>query len=307
MPVTFVGERAKLTHSKVSVFRFKSLVPYLLLLPAFTVLGIILIYPLVKNIYLSLWQWRLLNPSATTFVALRNYIEMFSDPLFWQVVRFTLVFTGLTIGGEFLLGIGSALLLNWLRKGKGIVTTLMILPYMVAPISVGLTWRLLWLENGIINYFLSFFSIQPIEWLVDITGALAAVSISQIWRFTPFVTMILLAGLTSMPTEIFDAAEVDGASKWQVFWRLTLPLLRASITVALLFQTIFTLRVFDIIYILTGGGPGTETLPLGILIYKTYFRYMDGGAAASLSVFLLILGALVSLGYIRFVYKETEA
>ncbi len=296
-----------MTHTKSSVFRIKLFIPYLLLLPAFAILGIILIFPLLKNVYLSLWQWRLMNPSDTDFVALRNYIEMFSDPLFWQVVRFTLVFTGLTISGEFLLGLGSALLLNWMRRGKGIITTLMILPYMVAPISVGLTWRLLWLENGIINYILSIFAIQPVEWLVDRTGVLAAVCISQIWRFTPFVTMILLAGLTSMPTEIFDAAEVDGATRWQVFRRLTLPLLRASITVALLFQTIFTLRVFDIIYILTGGGPGTETLPLGILIYKTYFRYMEGGSAASLSVFLLILGALVSWFYIRFVYKEQEA
>ena len=268
--------------------RIAALVPYLLLLPAFALLTFVLLYPTVYNIYLSFWDWRFTNPDATRFVGFANYRKLFtSTPLFWQVLRFTLLFTALTIALEFVLGLGSALLLNRLTVARRVISTLILLPYTVAPIAVGLTWRLLWANDyGLVNYAIDLAGGSPVNWLVDPQAVLFAVVLPEVWRSTPFVTMILLAGLATVPKELLEAAEMDGANAWRKFTGVTLPFLIPSLTVALLFQTIFKLRVFDLIVTLTGGGPGNDTVPIGILIYRTYFRYLNGGESATLSVVL---------------------
>ena len=181
------------------------------------------------------------------------------------------------------------------------------LPYMVAPIATGLIWRLLWSHDfGLINYMLSWGDLGPVVWLGDTEPAFWAVIVSDVWRTTPFVMLILLAGLTSIPTDLIEAARIDGASPLQLFTAVILPLLSSAITVALIFQTIFKLRVFDIVFSLTGGGPGRATTPLGLMIHQTYFRYFEAGEASAIAVVLLVLGTSVSLVYIRFVYREIE-
>lgn len=282
--------------------------PYALLFPVYALVGVVLIYPAVQNVWLSLWSWRITAPTQATFVGLENYGRLlFEDPEFVSVLGFTGAFTVSTIALEFLLGLGGALLLNSLPSVRPVATPLLLLPYMVPAVVVGLVWRLLWTkEYGLVNFLLGLVGIPPVLWLGAPFAAGVAVVVSEVWRSTPFVTLVLLAGLASLPEEPYEAAEVDGAGRWQSFWHITLPLLLPSLTVALLFQTIFKLRVFDLIFILTGGGPGIATLPLGILVYRQYFRYFEGGYAAALAVTILGIGALVSLAYLRLMSRQVE-
>jgi len=280
--------------------------PYVLIAPPLIILALILVYPALRNIYLSFHTWPFTSPQEASFTGLQNYVNLLTqDHLFWQVLRFTLTFVAFTISVELLVGMGAALLLNSVGPAARLITPLVILPYMTARLAAGLVWRLLWARDyGLLAYLLSFIGLADVNWLARSGPAFFAVALPEIWRSTPFVMLILLAGLASLPTEIFEAAKVDGGSTWQIFRHITLPLLIPSLQVALIFETIFKLRVFDLIYILTGGGPGTSTLPLGILVYRTYFRYLDGGYAATLSVVLLVLGAVLTALYLRLFYRE---
>jgi len=285
----------------------RAVLPYALLAPAFLLLGVVLLYPLIYNVYLSFFSWRYTNPGATRFVGFDNYLRLFESSTFWQVSEFTALLVVLTILLEFLLGLLGALLLASLFHSRKWLATTILLPYLIAPIAVGLNWRLLWnYDFGLVNYLITLFGASPVNWLGQSEYAQIAVIVTEVWRSTPFVTIILLAGLTSIPKESLEAARIDGANAWQELTLVILPLLRPSLTIALLFQTIFKLRVFDLIYIMTGGGPGVSTQPYGIYIYRTYFRYFDGGQAATIAVVLMLLGALISLFYIRLVYKEVE-
>ena len=283
--------------------RKNALAPYLLILPAFVILGGILIYPALYNIYLSFWKWRLTAPHLARLIGVDNYVRLFTfDPDFWQVTSFSLGFTVATIALEFLLGLAGALLLYGLIRGRRFMTSLLLTPYMVAPIAVGLGWRLLWSRDiGLVNFFIGIVGIEKVNWLAESGPAFWAIVLTEVWRSTPFVTMIVLAGLTALPTDVFEAAHVDGANRRQVFTRITFPLILPPLVVALLFQTIFKLRVFDIPFILTEGGPGTSTMPFGLFIHRAYFNYFDVGYAASSSVVLLVLGAVISLFYMRLI------
>ena len=285
----------------------RTLVPYLLLAPSFALLGVVLGYPLIYNIYLSFFSWRYTNPDATRFVGIENYIRLLGDGTFWAVSEFTVVFVVATILLEFLLGLAGALLLASLGTSRTVLATIILLPYLIAPIAVGLDWRLLWNQDfGLVNWLVTSLGIPPVNWLGQSDLSRLAVVITEVWRSTPFVTIILLAGLTAIPKETMEAARIDGANAWEELRHVILPLLRPSLTIALLFQTIVKLRVFDLIYIMTGGGPGNATTPYGIHIYRTYFRYFDGGQAATIAVVLMFVGTLISVAYIRLVYREVE-
>lgn len=286
----------------------RALLPYILLLPAYALIGAFLIYPILSNFYLSVFRWRLTSPGARVYIGLGNYQSLFAKPLFWESLRFTLLYTGLTVFISFLFGLACAMMLHRAHRLRRLLTPIFVMPFMVAPIAVGLTWRLLWnREFGPVNYLISLIGIGPINWLGDAHYAVIATMVSEVWRTAPFVMLLLLAGLVSIPDELFEAARVDGASGWRVFRSITLPLLAPAITVAVLFETIFKLRVFDMIYILTGGGPGTATTPLGLLTYQTYFRYLNGGESAAIAVILFAIGAVISAVYLRTIYRSWEA
>jgi len=286
----------------------RQLAPYVFIAPAFVLLGFVLIFPMLQNVYLSFQAWNFATPEKTKFVGLVNYQQLAIDPIFQEAFLFTVLFAATTIAAELVIGLGGALLLASLGRLRFLATSLVMLPYVIASIAVGLTWRLLWTSGfGLINYFLRALSVQPPAWLADQPTVFFAVVIPEIWQSTPFVTLILLAGLLSQPQDVHEAARVDGASAWQTFHAITLPLLRPALAVALLFETIFKLRVFDLIYILTNGGPGTQTQPLGLLVYRRYFLNTDGGSTAAISVVLLVLGLLTSIFYIRVVYRQEPA
>lgn len=292
-----------ISHSSENTMLHRKTVPYILIFPSLFLLAIFLIYPLINTIWISLWNFSYLSPESRTFVGLKNYKDLFtSDEGFISSISFTLRFTLTCLIIEFILGLGIALILKRITVLGNLIRTIAIFPYMVASIAVGQIWRLLFNQDyGAINYFLGFLSIPPVNWLASTSASFWAVVIAEAWRSTPFVMLILLAGLQSIPQDIMEASRVDGASRMQAFRKITIPLLIPSITVAMIFETIFKLRVFDIIITLTGGGPGKSTTPLGVLIQRNYFQSFEAGYSAAISVVLLVFGGLISALYIKLV------
>lgn len=268
--------------------------PALFISPAFLVLFVILIYPLGYSFWLSFHDWTLYNfRTAIPFVGLQNYIQLLTNGEFFHSVGVTLIFMTGAIALEFILGMGLALLLNHDLWGKGVIRSLILLPMMVTNVVIGLTWRLLFnYQFGIINYYLGVLGIAPVQWLSSPTMAMPSIIIVDVWNTTSFVTLMLLAGLQSLPEEPFEAARIDGASAWQSFRYLTLPLLRPIILVALLWRIIDTFRIFDVVYLLTAGGPARATETVSLFVYRNGFQLFNLGYASAAS-YLMILGMLV--------------
>ncbi len=283
----------------------KKISPYLLLTPALLFLVTFLVYPMINTIYLSFWDYSYFTPEAKHFIGLRNFIELFSDEGFKASISFSLMFTLMCLVLELLMGMGIALVLRRIIRFGTFIRTISIFPYMIAPIATGQIWRLMFnLDSGIVNYVLNVFSIDSVNWLGSNTGAFFAVVIAQVWKSTPFVMLVLLSGLQSIPEEVYEAAVVDGASPWRSFWNITLPLLLPSVTIAMVFETIFKLRVFDLVITLTGGGPGKVTTPLGVLLQRSYFQTYEAGYSGAISVVLLLFGMIFSFLYIILVIEK---
>lgn len=280
---------------------------YLLVLPALLFLVVFLVYPMVNTIWLSFWKYSYFEPEARTFIGLKNYFSLFKDVGFFSSLSFTICFTVVCISIEFVVGMTLALVLKKVTRFGTVIRTISIFPYMVAPIAAGQIWRLLFnLDAGMVNYILNVFSIHPVNWLGSNAGAFWAVVISQVWKSTPFVMLVLLSGLQSIPEEVYEAAVVDGANSLQSFKSITFPLLLPSVTIALVFETIFKLRVFDLVITLTGGGPGKATTPLGILLQRNYFQTYEAGYSGAISVVLLFLGASFSVLYFFLINKQAK-
>jgi multiple sugar transport system permease protein len=281
--------------------------PYLLVAPAVIILAAVFVYPAIENGWLSLWSWKLTSPDRRHFVGLDNYFALFNgDAVFQHALGFTLIYTVVTLVVSLVLGLVAALLLHPVNMSRRVLVALLLLPYVISPVAAGLGWGLIWgREFGLANYLLnSLFGIQPLSWLADPTLASIAVMTTEIWRSVPFVTLVLLAGLAAISDELYEAAQLDGATRWQELRYITLPLLLPSISVVVVFETIFKLRVFDLIVPLTGGGPGTSTHSLGLVLYRLYFRYFDGGSAAAVGMVLLFMGGAFALAYLRLVPGE---
>jgi ABC-type sugar transport system permease subunit len=305
---------AALTSQKIRwgrvATRRETLLPYLLVAPASLLLSAIFVYPTIENGWLSLWSWKLTAPDRRTFIGLQNYYDLFfSDPVFQRAIAFTFLYTVVTLIASLVIGLVSALLLHPVNMRRRILIALLLLPYVISPVAAGLGWGLIWIrEYGLANYLLgSIFGVAPLSWLADATLATIAVMITEIWRTTPFVTLILLAGLAGIPDELYESADLDGATPWQSFLHITLPLLVPSLSVVVVFETIFKLRVFDLLVTLTGGGPGVSTHSLGLVLYRFYFRYFDGGHAAATGMVLLLIGGAFALVYLRMVRQDVDA
>jgi multiple sugar transport system permease protein len=268
--------------------------PAFYIAPAFLVLGIILLYPLGYSLWLSFHQWLLRTfRQGVPWVGLANYAKLFSNPDFLNSLRVTFTFVIAAVGIEFVLGMGLALLLNHDLKGKGIIRSIILLPMMCTNVVIGLTWRLLLnYEFGLVNYYLSVLGLDRIEWLSKPAVAMPTIILVDVWNTTSFVALLLLAGLQALPEEPFEAARIDGASGWQTFIYLTLPLLRQTILVALLWRVIDTFRIFDVIYLLTAGGPARATETVSIYVYRYGFQSFNLGyaSAASYVMILIMLG-----------------
>jgi multiple sugar transport system permease protein len=280
--------------------------PYLLLAPTLLVLLSLSIYPLIYAVRVSLQAGR--GQSARW--SLENFARLFSDTFFLSALAHTLVYAAAALTLEFLLGLGLALLLNERIRGRSLFRVGLLVPMMLPPVVVGVVWRLMLNPNfGAINGTLRSFGINTdaLTWTASPRLAFLSVIAVDVWQWTPFVFLILLAGLQSIPEEPYEAALMDGSSAWQTFRHITLPLLKPAILIALLLRTMDLLRVFDQIFILTEGGPGFATETISLYIYRAAFRFGDFGYAAAMSFVLLLVTNSISLVYIRLLQRQETA
>ncbi|MGB5960867.1 MAG: sugar ABC transporter permease [Coleofasciculaceae cyanobacterium] len=275
---------------------------WLLLLPALLLLSLVFAYPILRAFWLSLFTQNLGTQLKLVFSGLNNYERMVGDGRFWQSLWNTSIFTSASVFLELILGMGVALVLNQSFPGRGIVRTISLLPWALPTALMGLAWA--WIFNdqyGIVNDILLRLGILQtgISWLGDPTLAMMAVILADVWKTTPFIALLLLAGLQSIPSDLYEAYAIDGASAWQSFWKITVPLLLPQIVIALLFRFAQAFGIFDLVQVMTGGGPAGATEMVSIYIYSTIMRYLDFGYGAALVVvtFLLLIAAVSIAAY----------
>ena len=296
-PVTF-GARARVGAR---------LFPYLFLAPCVLLLLALTVYPLLYLIRLSLAR---MTPAGEAFAGLANFSRLFGDAFFWRAAGQTLLYTFGSLTLEFLLGLALALLLDTEIRGRHFWRALFLLPMLLPPVVVGVVWRLIYNPDfGVLNGLLRLlgFDTSRLTWLADPSVALAALVVVDVWEWTPFVFLILLAGLQAIPEEPYEAARLDGSTPVQTFWHITLPLLAPAILVVLLLRTFDLLRIFDQVFILTQGGPGFATETLSLYIYKTAFRFFDFPYAAAQSFVLLAATLALSRFYIYWLERAGKS
>jgi multiple sugar transport system permease protein len=276
----------------------------MLLAPAFLLLALIVVYPIGKLIWNSFFDLRLSSGGAAggKFVGFENYALVLKDPQFWNAAKNTVLITLITVPGALVVGLGLALLANLPFKRKWPVRLALLLPWALPLAFAGLIFA--WFfhtEYGVVNDVvrrLSDGTAEPTMWLLEPGWAFAAICATIIWKASSFMGLILLAGLQMIPRSLYEAAEVDGASRWQQFRQITIPMLMPSIIVALIFRTITALQTFDIPYTMTRGGPGEATETLAMLIHKTTIEYLDVGYGSTLAVCMFVLSLVVTSFYI---------
>lgn len=283
---------------------------YALLLPTLALLGLVILYPLLDGARISLMRMKLTSVAEPRFVGLQNYTTLFQDEKFWFTLRTTAVWTVANVVAQIILGLALAVLLNEKIRGRGLYRSIALIPYIVPSVAAALIWR--WMydgSSGIINAILFrlglIASYRP--WLGEVSTALPAVIIESIWKGTPFVMILLLAGLQTISPEYYEAGAIDGASAWQRFRDITLPLLRPSLAVATVLTTVYTVNNFNAIWLMTQGGPLGTTEILFTWAYKMAFQRFDFGMAAAISVVLFGILAIFAAIYIFLVEREEAA
>ena len=271
-----------------------------LTLPGLATLLIIIVFPIIFTIITSFYDYTLLNPQHDSFVGLDNYQEVIEEDYIGDSVLITSQFVLSTVLIEFFIGFIIALSLNKVKRFKTVYYVILLAPLMINPVVVGLIWRMiLHTELGIFNYLLKLLNINRVNWLGDNDTAFWTIVFVDIWHQVSFMTILLLAGLSALPREPYEAARMDGASSLRCLISITLPLMRPVITVAILLRLIFSIKTFDIIYIMTKGGPGISTDLVSYFIYRSAFFGLDIGRASALSVGLLIIVLFLTF----FLYK----
>ena len=271
--------------------RNEKLIKLLFLGPSLAILLFLIAYPFVMLIYYSFFNFSFLRPINTKFVGLTNYLLILTDTYTWERFIFTFKYVGLSVTIQFILGILIAWLLQRNFRGKDAVFTIVLMPMMLCPIVVGLLWRYMFnTEWGIINYFLhNLLGFARIEWLGREQNSLWATIIANTWMWTPFMVLLASAAFSSVPKYLYEAASVDRASGWFKFTNITLPLSAPILVLALLFRLMDEMKQFDLIYTLTGGGPGNATQTVSFTVYKTAFQYFYTGEGSAWAFILLII------------------
>ncbi len=272
----------------------------LLFVPTIGLLLLLAIVPLIFSLGVSLFNYSI--GSKPIWVGLGNYINMFTDPQFWLATKVTVQFTVVAVSIEVVLGILLGFVMNQRFTGMGIIRLIVFLPMMLAPLVVGLFWRFMFDQTfGVIDYALTQIGLPTIPWLIHPFWARAAVVIVDVWQWTPFVTLLILAGLGTVPDELLEAATLDRASNWMKFRQIYWPYLRFPLLLALLFRSIDTLKMFDAPFILTGGGPGNFSSTLSILGYRYQIMFFSVGMAAAISWVVVIIINIVTNVLVRLI------
>ncbi len=294
------------------MLRTKFIVPLLFLLPAVAILALGLLVPLYNAVLLSFYDWSFGQQwSAARFLGFDNFRRLVEDPTIWKSLLTTLHFGFWVVSLEMLIGIGLALLLEKAVRGATFFRTLFVMPLMIAPVVVGLIWRyLLDARNGVVNYYLTqigeavpllqSLGFKSHAWLGDPNLALASIVISDVWQWTPFVFMIVLAGLQGLPGDVMEAAYLDGANWWRMTWHVKLPMMRNILMIALLMRVIDVFRALEVVYVMTGGGPGSATRVLSLTLFQTAFTSRDLGYASTIALLLSVILVGFSLVLLAF-------
>jgi ABC-type sugar transport system permease subunit len=276
---------------------------WLLVAPALAVTAAVALFPLGWTLWESLHRHDLRMPwLGRPFVGLENYAEILGDGRFWGAMLHTVFFTAVSVALEIGLGLFLALALNQAFRGRGLVRAAVLIPWSIPTVVAALLWRFLFdAQAGIVNEILVGLGVldAPIVWFVRAATAWVPVILADVWKTTPFVALLLLAGLQNIDPALYEAADVDGASPWRQLRSVTLPLLRPALAVALIFRTLDAFRVFDLIYVLTGGGPGTATEPIALYAFNALFSNLRFGYGAALSVIVFLVTFLLALLYLK--------
>lgn len=280
---------------------------WLMLIPATVVIAFVLFYPVISTILISFEERNLFRPTLSHFVGLRNYLDIFKNPEFWHAAWITAYFTVVSVFAEFVIGLFTAILLNQDFKLRGFLRVLVVMPWAIPTVANGVLWQWIFDSNyGALNGLLYQMGIiqEYVNWLGKPFMALNMVIIADVWKNCWFFTIVLLGALQTIPKSYYDSAEVDGAGFWSRLLNVTLPLLRPAIAVSLVLRTSEAFKVFDIIYIMTKGGPANGTQVLSYYVYHTSFEALRLGDGAALSVVIAVIILAIAVFYSRMLIRE---
>ncbi len=273
---------------------------YLFPLPAVLFVAVMMVFPVLYTLFLSFTNWNLTSGMPLSVVGLRSYVRVLREARFLDAVGRTFLFTGLAVSAEVILGVIVALVLNRNFAGKGLVKLIMLLPLVATPVAIGIAWNLFFDPTiGLLNWVLKLAGLPPGGWVSEAHSVLPSLVVVDVWQWTPMIALIVLAGLASLSIEPYESARVDGASDTQIFLHITLPLVLPTVLTAMILRTIDALKTFDIIYAMTGGGPGYASETLNIMAFKYSFEYFRMGQSSVILVFLFLLVLGLSLGIMK--------
>jgi multiple sugar transport system permease protein len=271
--------------------------------PAALVVLLVILFPWIFTLYMSVHDWKV--SGDTPFVGMANYAKMLTDERFLYAVVRTLWFTAASVAAPLILGVWAAVCFASKFRFRGLARTVFVLPMMATPVAISLVWTMMFHPQlGVLNYLLTSVGLPPSTWVYDTTTVIPTLVMVETWQWTPLVMLIVLGGIASLPTDPYEAAILDGASSWQMFRHITLPLVWPFIMVAAVIRMIDALKTFDTIYVITLGGPGTASETINILLYQTAFAYYDLGYASAMVVVFFVLILLISLLLLRVRQRE---
>ncbi len=286
--------------------------PWILIAPTLIILFLFGIYPFLYALYMAGQNINLSKPYLPRFfVGTYQYQLLMHDPAFWNALKITLIFTVEAVLFEFWLGLGLALLFRRKIAGTSVFRILVLIPMILPPLVAALIWRYMFFPGGgLITYYsgqiAKFFGLSELPFLSDPMWALQTLVFVDVWQWTPFMFLMLFAGLASIPPQPYEAAEIDGASAWRVFWTITIPLLRPAILIAVVIRTMDAFRTYELIVVMTRGGPGSATTTLNVLLTKTGLEFFDASHAAAISLLMMLVIIVMSFLFVRIFRSRTE-
>lgn len=263
-------------------------IKHILVAPALIIFVVITIFPLIFNVIMSLSNWKL--GGSIKFLGLDNYKSAIENKIFWKTIYNTLWMVILSVGIEYVVGMILAYNISKLTFGKKLIRVMMLLPMLMAPVVIGFMWKQIFNESyGPLNYFLKLLGFEGVKWISKSGFSLFSIVLVDVWEWTPFITLILLAGFQSLPKEPLESARVDGASEWRIFWDHIFKMLLPASVVAITLRSIETFKIFDTVYIITAGGPGVSSMSASMYAYQVGLRNFNLGKSAAMCVIMLII------------------
>jgi multiple sugar transport system permease protein len=273
---------------------------WLFVTPVIIILLIAAFIPLGWGLYLSFFRYKLNMPSATAFIGLKNYIDIFTDELTIRSLRNNVIFAGLSVSLELVVGIVVAMMLSDDSRFSRAMVSILMVPMIIAPVAAGTLWRMMLDRTyGVVNYLLSFVHVPPIPWIGDPKLALYTIVLVDSWQFMPFVALLVLSSIKAMPTSFLDAALVDGASPWKVFWRIILHITAPVIIIVAMLRFIDAFKIFDTIFVMTGGGPGNATEMLPTYIYRQGIKFLNIGYSSATAIVFVVAMSIIAYAFQR--------